>query len=102
MSLQYLQISISLIYHFTYDCNCSAIAHRYCEYAACVSVMVKFLCCLVADRWERSSNQNKWELTKPLPLDEHSTSIVELLGPKPDVHYIYVCVKVCHQQSLVF
>ncbi|GJN04024.1 hypothetical protein PR202_ga21532 [Eleusine coracana subsp. coracana] len=47
----------------------------------------------VIDRWERSSNQNKWELTKPLPLDEHSTSLVELLGPKPDVHYIYVCVK---------
>ncbi|TVU05047.1 hypothetical protein EJB05_48195 [Eragrostis curvula] len=47
----------------------------------------------VIDRWEKSSNQNKWELTKPLPLNDDSTSIIELLGPKPDVHYIYVCVK---------
>jgi hypothetical protein len=47
-----------------------------------------------AERWEKSSNQNKWELTKPLPLDDDSTSVVALLGPKPDVHYIYVCVKV--------
>ncbi|KAL6646203.1 hypothetical protein ACP70R_017811 [Stipagrostis hirtigluma subsp. patula] len=47
----------------------------------------------VIDRWERSSNQNKWELTKPLPLDDDSTSVVAALGPKPDVHYIYVCIK---------
>ncbi|XP_066326668.1 uncharacterized protein [Miscanthus floridulus] len=46
----------------------------------------------VIERWEKSSNQNKWELTKPLPLDDDSTSVVAL-GPKPDVHYIYVCVK---------
>ncbi|ONM03097.1 S-adenosyl-L-methionine-dependent methyltransferase superfamily protein [Zea mays] len=47
----------------------------------------------VIERWEKSSNQNKWELTKPLPLEDHSTSLAALLGPKPDVHYIYVCVK---------
>ncbi|GJN15695.1 hypothetical protein PR202_gb02631 [Eleusine coracana subsp. coracana] len=34
----------------------------------------------VIDRWERSSNQNKWELTKPLPLDEHSTSLENFLA----------------------
>ncbi|KAL6660828.1 hypothetical protein ACP70R_000212 [Stipagrostis hirtigluma subsp. patula] len=44
-------------------------------------------------RWERSSNQNKWELTKALPLDDYSTSVVAALGPKPDVHYIYVYIK---------
>ncbi|PUZ52283.1 hypothetical protein GQ55_6G257800 [Panicum hallii var. hallii] len=47
----------------------------------------------VIERWEKSSNQNKWELTKPLPLDDDSTSVIAVLGPKPDVHYIYVCVK---------
>ncbi|KAL6900890.1 hypothetical protein ACP4OV_005566 [Aristida adscensionis] len=45
----------------------------------------------VIDRYERSSSQNKWELTKPLPLDD--ASLVAVLGPKPDVHYIYVCIK---------
>jgi len=48
---------------------------------------------IIAERWEKSPNLNKWELTKPLPLDDDSTSVVALLGPKPDVHYIYVCVK---------
>ncbi|CAO2184311.1 unnamed protein product [Urochloa humidicola] len=47
----------------------------------------------VIERWEKSSNQNKWELTKPLPLDDDSSAVVSILGPKPDVHYIYVCVK---------
>ncbi|XP_047070448.1 EEF1A lysine methyltransferase 4-like isoform X1 [Lolium rigidum] len=47
---------------------------------------------VIADRWERSSKQT-WDLTKPLPLHEDSTSIIGLLGPKPDVHYIYVCIK---------
>ncbi|XP_052164902.1 uncharacterized protein LOC127781880 [Oryza glaberrima] len=46
----------------------------------------------VIDRWERS-REPSWELTKPLPLDGDSTSVVSLLGPKPDVHYIYVCIK---------
>ena len=49
----------------------------------------------IADRWERSSKQT-WDLTKPLPLHDDSTSIISLLGPKPDVHYIYVCIKVSH------
>jgi hypothetical protein len=51
----------------------------------------------VTDRWERSSKQT-WDLTKPLPLHDDSTSIISLLGSKPDVHYIYVCIKVSHQQ----
>ena len=54
---------------------------------------------IIAERWEKSPNLNKWELTKPLPLDDDSTSVVALLGPKPDVHYIYVCVKVSLQLS---
>ncbi|WVZ92126.1 hypothetical protein U9M48_038213 [Paspalum notatum var. saurae] len=48
---------------------------------------------IIAERWEKSPSENKWELTKPLPLDDDNTSLVSLLGPKPDVHYIYVCVK---------
>ncbi|KAG8087895.1 hypothetical protein GUJ93_ZPchr0010g8514 [Zizania palustris] len=46
----------------------------------------------VIDRWERTCDP-PWELTKPLPLDGDGLSVVSLLGPKPDVHYIYVCVK---------
>uniref|UniRef100_A0A0D9X9S9 Methyltransferase type 11 domain-containing protein n=1 Tax=Leersia perrieri TaxID=77586 RepID=A0A0D9X9S9_9ORYZ len=37
----------------------------------------------IIDRWERS-REPPWELTKPLPLDGDSTSVVSLLGPKPD------------------
>ncbi|XP_044442304.1 EEF1A lysine methyltransferase 4 isoform X1 [Triticum aestivum] len=46
----------------------------------------------IADRWERSSKKT-WDLTEPLPLQDDSASIINLLGPKPDVHYIYVCIK---------
>ncbi|KAL6839789.1 hypothetical protein ACP4OV_030477 [Aristida adscensionis] len=51
------------------------------------------------DRYERSSNQNKWEVTKPLPLDD--ASLVAVLGQEPDVHYIYVCVKATSIVNLI-
>ena len=66
---------------------------------SCYKILVFMYIGIIAERWEKSSNQNKWELTKPLPLDDDSTSLVALLGPKPDVHYIYVCVKVSLQLS---
>jgi SAM-dependent methyltransferase len=37
----------------------------------------------------------KWELTKPLPLDADGSSVESAIGKNPDVHYIYVCIKVC-------
>jgi SAM-dependent methyltransferase len=43
---------------------------------------------------ERSSEQPKWELTNPVPLDDDDGSSVEtLLGKNLEVHYIYVCIK---------
>ncbi|EOA31339.1 hypothetical protein CARUB_v10014513mg [Capsella rubella] len=35
----------------------------------------------------------KWELTKPLPLDDEGSSVESAIGKSPDVHYIYVCIK---------
>lgn len=43
---------------------------------------------------DRSPEQKSWELTKPLRLNEDGTSVAALLGSNPDVHYIYVCIKV--------
>lgn len=36
-----------------------------------------------------------WELTKPVPLDDDGSSAEAVLGKNPDVHYIYICTKVC-------
>ncbi|XP_072981218.1 uncharacterized protein [Typha angustifolia] len=47
----------------------------------------------VIDRAEKSPEEKTWELTKPLPLNDNSSSIAAILGPKPDIHYIYVCIK---------
>jgi hypothetical protein len=49
---------------------------------------------LVVDKIEKSPDKRAWDITKPLPLNESGSSIAECLGPKPDVHYIYVCTKV--------
>ncbi|KAL0676359.1 hypothetical protein Bca4012_004340 [Brassica carinata] len=43
-----------------------------------------------------SLEASKWELTKPIPLDtEGGSSVESAIGKSPDVHYIYVCIKVC-------
>ncbi|GAB2220072.1 hypothetical protein Droror1_Dr00007715 [Drosera rotundifolia] len=39
------------------------------------------------------SEQSKWELNKPVPLNEDGSSVEAALGRNPDVHYIYVCTK---------
>lgn len=44
----------------------------------------------------------KWELTKPLPLDDEGSSVESAIGKSPDVHYIYVCIKVCGLMLLCF
>lgn len=36
-----------------------------------------------------------WKLTDPIPLDDDGGSMESVLGKNPDVHYIYVCTKVC-------
>lgn len=43
---------------------------------------------------EESCEQPLWELTKPVPLDEGGSSVDAVLGKNPDVHYIYICIKV--------
>ncbi|KAG1371407.1 calmodulin-binding transcription activator 1 [Cocos nucifera] len=48
------------------------------------------------DRMEKSSEQKTWELTRPLPLNEDGSSIAAVLGKNPEVHYIYVCIKLEH------
>lgn len=47
----------------------------------------------VIDRMERTSEKKCWKLTDPLPLNEDGSSVTNLLGPNPEVHYIYVCTK---------
>ncbi|GAB2236151.1 hypothetical protein Droror1_Dr00027890 [Drosera rotundifolia] len=39
------------------------------------------------------SEQSKWELNKPVPLNEDGSFVEAALGSNPDVHYIYVCTK---------
>ena len=41
------------------------------------------------------TDHQPWELTKPIPLDAEGSSVESALGKSPDVHYIYVCIKVC-------
>lgn len=47
---------------------------------------------------ERSSESQMWELIEPVPLNEDGSSIDAVLGRNPEVHYIYVCTKVCWQE----
>lgn len=42
---------------------------------------------------ERRSHPT-WELANPIPLDGDGSSVTSVLGENPDVHYIYVCIKV--------
>ncbi|XP_022760773.1 methyltransferase-like protein 13 isoform X2 [Durio zibethinus] len=42
---------------------------------------------------EGSSEQPIRELTNPVRLEESGSSVEDVLGEKPDVHYIYVCTK---------
>ncbi|XP_010465787.1 PREDICTED: methyltransferase-like protein 13 isoform X3 [Camelina sativa] len=44
---------------------------------------------------DQPSDTPKWELTKPVPLDAEGSSVESAIGKSPDVHYIYVCIKVC-------
>lgn len=54
---------------------------------------------IVADKSLTDHHQpletSKWELTKPIPLDAEGSSVESAIGKSPDVHYIYVCIKVC-------
>lgn len=43
---------------------------------------------------KESSGHQKWELTSSIPLDDDGSSLEAALGKNPDVHYIYVCIKV--------
>ncbi|PPS16877.1 hypothetical protein GOBAR_AA03685 [Gossypium barbadense] len=43
---------------------------------------------------EGSSEQPTRALTDPILLDESGSSVEDVLGKNPDVHYIYVCTKV--------
>lgn len=46
------------------------------------------------ERTEKTPRQKTWELTTPLPLNEDGSSVSAILGSNPEVHYIYVCIKV--------
>ena len=49
---------------------------------------------------EESSGHKKWDLTSAIPLDDNGNSVEAALGKNPDVHYIYVCIKVSLTSSL--
>ncbi|CAH2053478.1 unnamed protein product [Thlaspi arvense] len=42
---------------------------------------------------EQQLETPKWELTKPIALDDEENSVESAIGKSPDVHYIYVCTK---------
>lgn len=44
---------------------------------------------------EEKSEHPIWELTNPVPMENEGSSVEAVLGNNPDVHYIYVCTKVC-------
>ncbi|KAF7800771.1 methyltransferase-like protein 13 [Senna tora] len=43
---------------------------------------------------EEKSDRPVWELTTPVPLNDDGSSVEQALGKNPDVHYIYICVKI--------
>ena len=45
------------------------------------------------------SDRPVWELTKPVPLNDDGSSVEEALGKNPDVHYVYICIKVSQMQN---
>ncbi|KAK1292483.1 hypothetical protein QJS10_CPB17g00913 [Acorus calamus] len=47
----------------------------------------------VIDRAEKSSEHQSWELTHTVPLNEDGSFSLSVLGPNPEIHYIYVYVK---------
>ncbi|KAK8952274.1 hypothetical protein KSP39_PZI004683 [Platanthera zijinensis] len=47
----------------------------------------------VIDRTEKNPEQQRWELTKSVPLNQDNSSITALIGSHAEVHYIYVCIK---------
>lgn len=46
---------------------------------------------------EEISEHRAWDLTCPVPLDNDGISAEAALGKNPDVHYVYVCIKVSYQ-----
>ncbi|KAK8966943.1 hypothetical protein KSP40_PGU012452 [Platanthera guangdongensis] len=48
---------------------------------------------ILVDRTEKNPEQQRWELTKSLPLNQDDSSITALIGSHAEVHYIYVCIK---------
>lgn len=52
-------------------------------------------CCADKNLTGQPLETPRWELTKPIPLDDEGSSRESAIGKSPDVHYIYVCIKVC-------
>ncbi|CAH8391699.1 unnamed protein product, partial [Eruca vesicaria subsp. sativa] len=42
---------------------------------------------------EQPLENTKWELRKPIPLDDEGNLVESAIGKSPDVHNIYVCIK---------
>ncbi|XP_038881149.1 EEF1A lysine methyltransferase 4 isoform X1 [Benincasa hispida] len=42
---------------------------------------------------EKRTDPPKWDLLKPVPLDNDTSLLETVLGQNPDVHYIYICTK---------
>ena len=49
---------------------------------------------LYADRTEKQTEKPTWEITSPIPSSDDGNFSTSALGPNPEVHYIYVCIKV--------
>ncbi|MQM08485.1 hypothetical protein Taro_041339 [Colocasia esculenta] len=49
--------------------------------------------CGGADRPDKGTEEQSWDLTKPVPLNEDGSVATSVLGSNPEIHYIYVCIK---------
>ncbi|XP_059592734.1 uncharacterized protein LOC100249334 isoform X1 [Vitis vinifera] len=61
-----------------------------CSWTIKLHVIEKFML-------EAKTEHQTWELTNPVPLDDEGSSVEAVLGKNPDVHYIYICIKVSKQ-----
>ncbi|CAA7398549.1 unnamed protein product [Spirodela intermedia] len=48
----------------------------------------------VIGRPDRIPQVDPWELTKPIPMSEDGSLATTAVGSNPEIHYIYVCLKV--------
>ena len=64
-----------------------------------VLLLISMILAMHAEKFvlEEKTERLTWELTNPVPLDDEGSPVEAILGQNPDVHYIYICIKVSEQ-----